>query len=391
MVKSFSETLREMCDEYDAYIAPNTIRRDDTNFVYLLLKAIAKGYEGVAQADEALRGKFDPSLCTDSDLVSLAKLVGTEMIEGTGSGLVILCENTGTEDVILYNGTYNYQHEADVVFSFSVASDITIGNGDTVQFVGFTSNKGAFQVSAMSSLPITRSDLAAISPDLAFSCEDNEGQLGSLDESNLDFRRRVLTDNYRQDSISELELALKNLPYLFDCKLIFNQSSVDYVIGGITVPPYHMLVIINGDPRDEIASLIASRGVYPTVLVDAGDVLHVYSDVFVDGEYPVYFTTFTDLEYGVTVSYEYNDRLTNTATIEAAVNAALNSFKIATKHTDRITEGEFYDAVRTVTVTSFTLLDITIRNSGGTVIPYLSVPAISIPKLTSVLFSASTI
>ena len=33
--------------------------------------------------------KFDPARCQQTDLISVTKLVGTEMIEGNGSGLII--------------------------------------------------------------------------------------------------------------------------------------------------------------------------------------------------------------------------------------------------------------------------------------------------------------
>ena len=389
-VKSFSEILMEMCDAYDAYIAPSTIRRDDSNFIYLLLKAIAKGYENVALADEALRGKFNPAVCSDADLDSLARIVGTARIEGTGSGLLVTCTNNGLAAVDLMAGMYNYASDATAVFSFSLASNRSIASGATVQFVAFTSVKGSFPVSAISVLPVTRDDLAAINPNLSFSCLDNSAQLGSRDENNIEFRKRILSDNSRQDTIKEMELALKNLPYLFDCKLLFNQGSSPITLDGIVIEPFHLLVLLNGDARDEIADIIASRGVYPTVEVVPTDVLHVYSDVFLDGEYPVYFARFGYQDYTVSVSYGYNTRLTNEATIEAAVESVLTDFRNATKHRPLVTEGEFYDAIRTVTVPSFTLLDVNLI-AGGSVVPYVSVLQTRIPRLVEVTFDASVL
>src|SRR5574344_1383621 len=121
---SFDEVLNVLCDEYDRLIAPKKIRRSNKNINYLLLKACAKGYELIANIIYALDGKFDPARCQDADLMSVAKIVGTEMIEGNGSGLVVRVTNTNPSDaVVLSSGRYIYEFNADIKFFLDIESD----------------------------------------------------------------------------------------------------------------------------------------------------------------------------------------------------------------------------------------------------------------------------
>ena len=42
---TFNEILTKLCDDFDELISPRMMARSNTNIVYLLFKAIAKGYE----------------------------------------------------------------------------------------------------------------------------------------------------------------------------------------------------------------------------------------------------------------------------------------------------------------------------------------------------------
>ena len=80
---TFNESLTKLCDDFDELILPRKIARSKTNIIYLLFKAIAKGYEIINNVCVVLSNKFDPANCSEEDLVSVASLVGTEKLKGS--------------------------------------------------------------------------------------------------------------------------------------------------------------------------------------------------------------------------------------------------------------------------------------------------------------------
>lgn len=390
MIRSYTEILLTMADALDSYIAPKKITRSDTNFLYLLLKAIAKGYEVINNAIEVLRNKFNPESCADADLLSVAKIAGTEFKLGSGSGLLITITNTGVDPVNLEIGEYAFDLDDDTVFEFPIEVVTQILPAGSVDVIAFTTEKGAFPVEAIAEMTVYEKSAIPISSDLVFSCVENSGMLGSLDETNVEFRKRILSDVTRKDTIKELELAIQNLPFIIACKLIFNQTILPVVVEGITIPPYHLLITILGAARKEIAQVVAEKSIYTTVEVDPADVIYYDSDVFIGGQYPVYFRNFSNHEFSVNVRYAFNSLYNTVEDIEAAIDTALRKFQNPTKYKQFITEGEFYDEIRALDLPGFQLLDITLFE-GAVEVTHISVPETSLPKLMAVTYDAEDI
>ena len=86
---SYNEILTILCDNFDKLIAPRTISRSNTNIIYLMFKAISKGFEIINNVAVTLSNKFNPASCSTEDLESVAKLVGTERFSGSATGLAI--------------------------------------------------------------------------------------------------------------------------------------------------------------------------------------------------------------------------------------------------------------------------------------------------------------
>lgn len=390
MIKTFTEILIEMADAFDSYIAPKKIRRSDTNFIYLILKAVAKGYEILYSVFYALQGKFDPAVCSDRDLDSIARIAGTSRKVGKGSGLVITITNTGLDIVNLEVGEYYYEYSSTVRFLFTVNQLVILDPSDTVQFAAFSDVAGSFLVETVSDLPVFMTVGDDIQPDLVFSCMNNSNLLGYPDESNYSFRRRILDDTERHDVIKEMELEIANLPYIFDCKVVFNQSPDTVIIDGVSVVPYHLLVVLNGDPRDEIAEIVASYGVYPTTLVSSGQVLYYLSDIFVNSQYPVYYALFDVTNYKVQLDYTYNQRLNEDSLIQSAIETVMKQYKDNVRHVSFVTEATFYDEVRALALQSVNLLNVTLLVDDLPV-SYLEVPPTRIPKLTAVVYNGTAL
>lgn len=389
---SFDEVLNVLCDEYDRLIAPKKIRRSSKNIIYLILKACAKGYELIANIIYALDGKFDPARCQDADLTSVAKIVGTEMIEGNGSGLVVRITNTNPSDaVVLSAGRYIYTFNADIRFFLDILSDTEIASTETVQFAAFSENKGSFPVTAQGSITLVREDEEDISPDIVFSCEDNAAILGSIDETLFEFRKRILTDNSRSDILQRLELAIKNKPYIFDATLFFNQSDEEVLVGTTSVAPYKMLITLLGYPRDEIAELVASHCIYQTVKVEgSGGTLRYVSPNMAGGAYEVHYKNFDEKLYDVVVDYRYDSRLALKSSINTEITKALATYKFPTKRTALIKENVFYNLIDDLNLPSVELLNITLEIDGVEV-PYIDINKTSIGKLGTLTLNGTDI
>src|SRR5574344_1247824 len=95
-IKTFDTILTEICDFFDSLISPKTIARTNTNIIYLIFKAVAKGYEVINNVCVVLNNKYDPSSCSEEDLESVANIVGTERNNGSASGLHITVTNNGS-------------------------------------------------------------------------------------------------------------------------------------------------------------------------------------------------------------------------------------------------------------------------------------------------------
>jgi hypothetical protein len=388
MIKSYTEILITMCDALDEHIAPERITRSNENFVYLILKAIAKGYEVIISIVNVLRNKFNPASCSDADLYSVAKIAGTEPLLGCGSGLQIMAFNSSdTTNLILKAGTYQFKLSDDVQFEFEITVDKTINSLASTSFLAVSTKKGLYRVEAMSSMTITEVTGIIIPDDLKFSCQDNLSVLGYEDETTLEFRKRILEDTTRQDALKELEIAIKNLPYIFDCKVLFNHTINPMSIDGIEVPPFHLLLVIHGAAKNEIAEIVAKKTIYPTVVVNPENVLFYDSDIFIGGKYPVYYKMFGYKEFNIQVHYAYNSNFTTRTNIETAIAEAMLEFQNPSRYNRHFTEGEFYDVIRELKLTGFKLLDVGLVVDGAGV-SFIEVPPTKYGKVKDIMFTA---
>ena len=390
---TYDEILTIICDAYDSYISPKTIKRTKTNFIYLIFKATAKGFEIINNICVSLSNKFDPENCSDDDLTSTALIAGTKFLSGKGSSLAIKVYNGDTSSSVLPAGTYTYAYDADTLFTFTTTAATTIAAASYVSKIAVSTTVGSFPVTAQSSIAVTGVDSssAAISiPDvLVFSCLDNSDKLGYAAETAAEFRERILSDPDRDSVIVELETALKNLPRIYDAAVYFNQTITAVTVGGITVPPFYMLITLLGDITDEVAQLVASYGVYPTVTGDG--VVYYATDCFSGGQYAVNYFNFVTLGYTVKLDYQYSQTYYSDTEIQAAITTALASYFSPVKRKKYVTEDLFYTAVNALNLTSLVLCNVTLYNASGTEVSYLEADKVHMPTLTSVTFSGTAI
>lgn len=396
-LKSFDTILTGLCDTFDGLISPKTISRSNTNIIYLVFKAIAKGYEVINNVCVALNNKFDPSSCSEEDLESVASLVGTEKLKGSASGLEITVTNNGTEAVYLQAGYYYYALDSDTNFKFEVLAEsdtvpyVTIKAGESVSYFAFSEDTdgnallGSYAVTEQSDITVTTDKV--LSADLTFSCADNEALLGESSETNSAFRQRILTETTLQDSVVELQSKIKSLPYIYDCQVIFNDTLTDKTVDGVTIPPYYMVIFYSGALRSELAQVVAEKSIFPTINIEGESELTMYeSDVFIDGYYAVYVTPFRKYNYSVKVNFTYDSTYQTKVTAEESITELLHNKLRGHKHSDYIKESDIYEALSSLESASVEILNVDLFDTDGNEVAYISVPKTRIPYLDSVTF-----
>lgn len=381
-IKTFDTILAEICDWYDELISPRTISRSNTNIIYLMFKAVAKGYEVIRNVCVALSNKFDPAKCSVEDLNSVASLVGTERLKGSATGLHVLVSNTKDTVLTLPAGNYVYKQSDDVSFEFEVLSDTEIAPQSYVTFIAMSDSIGRYPVTAQSELPIETEE--TIPEGIVFSCSANDNLLGKLPETDFEFRKRILEGYTGQDTMVELEYKLRNLPYLFDCRVRFNNTSDEQLFDGITVPPFTAVIFFSGEVKNEIADIIADKMLFPTVQTEDAVKVSYYNETLVTGVQDYYLVPFRNLEFGIEVKYKVNEQYLSNDKAKEEMTKALNLAYISEAHdSDYITENDVYNILNGLALAGLTILDINLKVS-GVAESYISVPISKVPKLTSI-------
>ena len=391
-LKSFDTILTGICDSFDQLVSPTTMLRSNTNIVYLMYKAISKGFELINNICVALSNKFDPANCEEEDLESVSALVGTEKIKGSASGVEIDFTNNTERNIILKEGTYTYKYNDDLSFTGTLLQDTTIMPSDSFSFIFMSDSVGSYPVTEQSGITIDSANI--IDEGLTITCLDNQYLLGRPEETNLEFRKRILTTTDRQNSLIELESAIKNLPYVFDCKLIFNQSEEDINIPGISAPPvtlapFKMLIYVSGDIRNEIAELVAKYGFYETQTDNVAEHYTVtYSnEVFANGSYSIQINKFRKNPFIVNIIYKLDKTFASEENAENIMRSTLRRKFTSQVHIDYVREADVYNVIEELNIEGLTILSVDLKTSSGQPVDYITFPLNYLSLLSTVNFT----
>lgn len=393
---TYNEALTQICDWFDSVIAPRTIARTNMNIIYLIFKPFAKAWEVINNTCVALNDKFDPANCTDSDLESISFLVGTERIGGSSSGLLVTIVNNAREAVYLPAGTYTYALDEDTSFSTTFTADKLVESESSIQITFLSADKGSFPVTSQQDISLTAVDLngdeITIPDTFSFANADNAQLLGYTDETDLEFRKRIIEDTDRQDVITEIKNKIKSLPYVFDCDIKFNDNPIEQSYDSYVIPPYYMLLMVSGDIKDEIAEIVASKGVYPTVQTDANSYAIYQNDVFADGQYKVWITPYRKYDFSVDVAFYADENFISSTQAEEKIRKGLFNAINGNRHIDVITENDIFDYINALNITGVKVLGVNINDpSGSTNKNYITFQKTRIPNLTAVNASPQVI
>lgn len=383
-LKTFDTILTTICDSFDSLIAPRTIARSNTNIIYLIFKAAAKGYEIINNVCVVLSNKFDPLYCSEDDLISSANIVGTERHKGSATGLHITVTNNGSVSVTLLAGLYTYALDDDTKFEFEVMESTVIASGSHISFIAMSEKIGRYPVTAQTTITVTSE--RTVSSDLVFSCTDNAALLGISEETDLEFRERINSKTDRQNSMVELESEIRNLPYIFDCKVKFNPMSTEIEFEGYTIPAYTLAIFYSGEVKKEIAEKVCEKIICPTL--QTADSVEVFyeNDVFVGGKHGVNLIPFAKTQYAVELIYKINKTYANEYDIQKEIRTVLFNTFVSEKHVDYIKEDDFYNAIEALGITGIELLGVNLKYNNSNV-NYIEIPSSRIPELTNVIFT----
>lgn len=381
--KSIDEILTLIADAYDALIAPKRIFRDNNNKWWLGFRAIAAGYSVIQDSALALNSQFDPALCPEENLVSTGKMMGTKQYLGAGSLLRIIATNNDTSNAkTLYEGTYAYTSLSGEVFSFELALDTVIAALGASTFVAISAHKGSFQVADIASITVSRPDLATIDPAFTFACINNAGTQGYPDEDLFAFRQRMLTDTSRQDIIAEMELAIRNLPNILECDIVFNATAGSTTYDGITLEPYQILIMLTGSPTSEVALEVVSRTAFHTYMDDPAKVVYFTDPHYIGGAYPVYYKNHLYSNFTINLDYRYDSTKILKTNADAAIQAALAVYSNASQRIPTLTEDMVYSVVKALALPSVQVLNVDLL-VGGVAQPYIDFLSTRLPNMTS--------
>lgn len=380
-IMTFSEILTKLCDDFDELIMPRKIYRSNTNIIYLIFKAIAKGFEVINNICVVLSHKFDPANCSEEDLVSVASLVGTERRAGSATGLHIIATNKAFITKVLFAGEYKYVFDEETIFSFEVLTDTQIGAGESVSYIAMSDRIGQFPIT-------TQTDIAVesernIDSDISFSCTNNESLLGAEPESLLSFRQRILNTYDRQNSIVEMEEYLRNLPYLFDCKVRYNQTDYDIDVDGITIPPMSCAIFFSGEAKNDIAEKVADYIICPTVATENSVEVRYENPVFANGYYAINLIPFAKLNYKVKVIYSVENEYVNVVEVKEKLKKELLIRLTGEQHIDTVREEDIYAIIQEIDHSGLTVLAVNLVLDDSDV-DFIEVPVDKIAELIDV-------
>ena len=391
-ILTFDEILTKICDDFDTLISPKKIARTNTNILYLIFKAISKGFEIINNVCVELSNKFDPASCPEEDLQSVADLVGTERLKGSATGLLINITNTSNENVTLLAGTYTYKYDDDVSFTGTVLSDTVISALNTLPLIFMSDSIGSYAITEQSDIKTSVTADVVISSDLSFSCDDNASLLGSEEESDIDFRKRILNTTDRQNTLVEMETEIKNLPYIFDCKVKYNPTEDAIDVDGASLSPYKMFIYCSGDIRNEIAEVVAKYSFYQTQedSTTTHETLTYVNEVFANGGCEIIVNYFKKVNFNVDVRYIVDTNFLSASSAKGQITSVLLKNYRSQLHIDFIREADIYNVIEALDIAGLTLLSVDLKYNNEAV-DYIAVPPSCLVYLENVDAEASEV
>ena len=382
-IKNYNEILSDMADNLDDLISPETIERNNANILYLLLKAQAKGLEVMQNTLIETSTPFSPYSCTDDQLKSLEAIVQIPRIEGKMSALRIRIYNPTNSAITLLSGTYSYTGSSSV-FSKSVLNDISVPSLSAVVLFFMSDETGSFEEPSKDSITLT-SD-AEIDNRLRISCYSNSSLLGREDETDTEYRQRIIAFANKQMWTETIKEEIKALPTVIDCAVVFNNSATSTTIGTYTLAPYTTLICVSGETTQEIADIYAKHSIFPTQNAGTSTTEELeYTTECLANPISVYINPFEEYEYNATITLKFQNTTANQDQVKEQIREKLIGTLNDYTRKDEITENDLYTVIQNMNLSNVVVLNVEL-SVNNSIVSYVVVPKNSIPILSGVSF-----
>ena len=139
-------------------------------------------------------------------------------------------------------------------------------------------------------------------------------------------------------------------------------------------------------PRNEIAEVVASKIICPTVSTEDSVEVTYSNEVFVNDEYIVNIIPFKNTVFDIEVTLKIDPRYAEADPVKDEIRKALVTAFTSMVHKDYVKENDIYTVIEDLNIAGVTLLGANLIYNGSEV-EYISIPKSRIPKLNSVTFS----
>ena len=401
---SLDEILTELGDSFDADISVSQrkIVRSTANKVWLMLRAFSRGLYGIYQVVAALNYKFDPVYCTDAELESTMRITGTTLRPGKASLLTVtIWNNHDVSSKSLLPGVYSYLSANGITFSITIQDTIVIPHNSFVKRDFYSSSAGSpligiYTVSDNTKIDVYENGGAVIDSYITFDCENNETQVGYAAETLFEARKRILSDNQRQEILHILEERLQLLPNVHECTVIgnntlapisspyLNDDNMTYAL----ILPQSVMIILTGSPTSDFAEQFLALCPFittaPEHVANYGTVYYA-TDIYLDGRFPVHYLPHKIASYSVVVKYGYVASQVITTAIDTLLESFLQPFKANTRYKKIISTEDFYNVLAEYQNPSVKILSVSFTYGGNTVY-YMQFDKTQIARLENISF-----
>jgi hypothetical protein len=236
--------INEYCERFDIVNSQGERMRvdvNDTSIIWLIL--LANGYRDgiIERMIYAVSLNFNISLCSDEQLLNLAKIMRTQRKKSSPTTTPVSIEALDTGDVHITKSVKAtvVTNEGEMVFSPAYESVIPSGS---VRSVIFMANKnGPYRLNAGA---ITTFDAPV---DNVGNISNGQGMAGNSVETVNQLRQRIAVNDKGLLDSDLAKQAIESLPGISFCNIFVNHNNTyGILMNGITIPPRRAAVYISG-------------------------------------------------------------------------------------------------------------------------------------------------
>ena len=305
-VNTTEENANDYVDKVNVLLAQNSVVDKDGNPAQLAklagsptwLLSLAQG-QLTSEWQERLRNStfaIDVANCSDEQLLNLATIAGIIRKEESAPIVSLPFTNTTgspiffTRGVIAVDGLYSH--------NWYCGSDYILGNNESAELQFYCDTHGI-------ELPAGTPFTVTVGQNILTTVNAVPSMILGANESIESLRNRILYGEDAFDSVTQTENAIRRLPGISFCSIVFNESSTEYKqIGTLQIPPRQSFIAIQGvDVQGLIGKQFFTYMNTQTMKIDSGVHKSLVSSVLVGSSVmSVYYSVAPTVQFKIRVS-----------------------------------------------------------------------------------------